>query len=261
MRRTSYLTKMTILATTAIAVGAIDAKASVDMTITGLGLSTTAVGLTGPNGISITPGNDYIGLYQFTVNSVGPGGNNQNGPFTAGQTFYSVCLSPSGVVDQSMHSYDYDSFEQVGAGLNPLNGNFTAGIQAAAWLWANYGAPNGAVTTGDQGAGLALAMYSAYYGGGVTPLFNGDAAAAAAYTTYMGYLATYLVGPPGTLTGYMLVPDPTGSDAGQEFIVFAPSVSNLGSVPEPTTVIAGALLLLPFGASTFRVLRRKSKAS
>jgi hypothetical protein len=27
-------------------------------------------------------------------------------------------------------------------------------------------------------------------------------------------------------------------------------------VPEPTTVLAGALLLLPFGASTLRILRR-----
>jgi F0F1-type ATP synthase assembly protein I len=30
-------------------------------------------------------------------------------------------------------------------------------------------------------------------------------------------------------------------------------------VPEPTTMIAGALLLLPFGASTLRILR-KSRA-
>jgi hypothetical protein len=27
-------------------------------------------------------------------------------------------------------------------------------------------------------------------------------------------------------------------------------------VPEPTTMLAGALLLLPFGASTLRILRR-----
>ena len=29
------------------------------------------------------------------------------------------------------------------------------------------------------------------------------------------------------------------------------------AVPEPTTMIAGALLLLPFGASTLRILRKK----
>jgi hypothetical protein len=34
----------------------------------------------------------------------------------------------------------------------------------------------------------------------------------------------------------------------------------LGIVPEPSTVIAGALLLLPFGASTLRILRKKSEA-
>jgi hypothetical protein len=29
-------------------------------------------------------------------------------------------------------------------------------------------------------------------------------------------------------------------------------------VPEPTTMIAGALLLLPFGASTLRILRKRT---
>jgi hypothetical protein len=46
----------------------------------------------------------------------------------------------------------------------------------------------------------------------------------------------------------------TKADSGgsQEFFL-------LGTpVPEPTTMIAGALLLLPFGASTVRILRRKS---
>jgi hypothetical protein len=35
---------------------------------------------------------------------------------------------------------------------------------------------------------------------------------------------------------------------------------SLTAVPEPTTMIAGALLLLPFGASTFRILRKNRKA-
>jgi len=37
-------------------------------------------------------------------------------------------------------------------------------------------------------------------------------------------------------------------------------VDTVRVVPEPTTVIAGALLLLPFGASTLQILRRKSVA-
>jgi hypothetical protein len=32
-------------------------------------------------------------------------------------------------------------------------------------------------------------------------------------------------------------------------------------VPEPATVIAGALLLLPFGASALRILRRKTRTA
>jgi hypothetical protein len=36
---------------------------------------------------------------------------------------------------------------------------------------------------------------------------------------------------------------------------------NMGvAVPEPTTILAGALLLLPFGASTIRILRKKIAA-
>jgi len=34
--------------------------------------------------------------------------------------------------------------------------------------------------------------------------------------------------------------------------------ATLAAVPEPATVFAGALLLLPFGASMLRVLRRKA---
>lgn len=44
-----------------------------------------------------------------------------------------------------------------------------------------------------------------------------------------------------------------GGDAGP----FGLRVESLSVVPEPTTVIAGALLLLPFGASTIRSLRKR----
>jgi len=36
--------------------------------------------------------------------------------------------------------------------------------------------------------------------------------------------------------------------------------SQLGAVPEPSTVVAGALLLLPFGVSTMRILRKNKAA-
>jgi len=39
-----------------------------------------------------------------------------------------------------------------------------------------------------------------------------------------------------------------------------PIALTITPVPEPTTMIAGALLLLPFGASTLRILRKKQTA-
>lgn len=58
----------------------------------------------------------------------------------------------------------------------------------------------------------------------------------------------------------------TGADAyslyGYPPSSYAPAVHNgtatLTPVPEPTTMIAGAFLLLPFGLSTLRIMRRKA---
>jgi len=36
--------------------------------------------------------------------------------------------------------------------------------------------------------------------------------------------------------------------------------SNITSVPEPSTIVAGALLLLPFGISTVRILRKGNQS-
>jgi len=47
----------------------------------------------------------------------------------------------------------------------------------------------------------------------------------------------------------------TGPETGA---IFSGITARITVVPEPTTVIAGALLLLPFAASTLRVLRRKT---
>jgi hypothetical protein len=46
-----------------------------------------------------------------------------------------------------------------------------------------------------------------------------------------------------------------GTAAGTTTYDFEPA-----PVPEPTTMVAGALLLLPFGASTLRMLRKKQTA-
>jgi hypothetical protein len=46
----------------------------------------------------------------------------------------------------------------------------------------------------------------------------------------------------------------TDANSGNAFV----GLANVTVVPEPTTMIAGALLLLPFGASTLRIFRRRT---
>ena len=50
--------------------------------------------------------------------------------------------------------------------------------------------------------------------------------------------------------------DATGYDSNAGWI----DNVRISAVPEPTTMLAGALLLLPFGASAFRILRKNRKA-
>ena len=54
---------------------------------------------------------------------------------------------------------------------------------------------------------------------------------------------------------------PNSSQMGTDFDPTAFGTATLTPVPEPTTIIAGALLLLPFGASTLRILRRKTRTA
>lgn len=70
---------------------------------------------------------------------------------------------------------------------------------------------------------------------------------------------------------YQSAPDPLGSQAAgypKDGLYVAAHIQGIGlngdsgwaTVPEPTTMIAGALLLLPFAASTFRFVRRRKQA-
>ena len=49
----------------------------------------------------------------------------------------------------------------------------------------------------------------------------------------------------------------TGANSGNAFVGLANV--DVSAVPEPTTIISGAMLLLPFGASTLRFVRRNRK--
>jgi hypothetical protein len=96
------------------------------------------------------------------------------------------------------------------------------------------------------------------------PDFHSDTAAATAYQDDLDY---YLANAAktdasgeaaNTQTYGVFVPtDPRG----QDFIFIAPDQENLQSVPEPATLVCGALLLLPLAASALRILRKRRKAA
>ena len=138
--------------------------------------------------------------------------------------------------------------------------NAAMAIQNAAYIFYKYGqlTANGIGGNADQMAALQLAVWEALYdttaNGSVTGTrftwSGGD-------STVLNDVNTWLSGLDGSygLTGYLLYPNPlsgvnSNGEPPQELLIAMP-------VPESTTVIAGALLLLPFGASTFRILRKK----
>jgi hypothetical protein len=154
------------------------------------------------------------------------------------------------------------------SGVNPKwgdgsnDGSAAKAIQNAAYLFYNYSnlTPTGIGGSAEQMAALQLAVWEALYdttaSGSVTgtrfAVSGGDASAIAlAGSLLSGLDGSY------NLTGYLLYPTQgSGVNANgeppQELLIAIP-------VPESPTVIAGALLLLPFAASTFRILRRNKR--
>lgn len=265
MKRINIMTKSKNLVQTvalAVAIG-FGATSSAEASIT-LDLQEATLGQRASYGItaSSTVGaginaNEWIGMYQFA--STGSGGPSS--------PFWSTCLSPAGTLDNGPHLYTSFTFGAGAPGQNPAawakGPELDAGIQNAQYLWRSSAPTIIASGTAAQGTGLALAMYEALYdstGYGVTASGNGNFWLTSplsgdiynAYTTYLGLLNPVSVAA-NLGTGNIL--RSTESGAGQDLIWNVTAV-----VPEPTTMIAGALLLLPFGASTLRMLR-KSRAA
>jgi len=168
------------------------------------------------------------------------------------------------------------------SGVNPDWGQLTgtaaaqtasesAAIQNAAYLFYHYGD----LTAGGIGGGLdnmtalQLAVWDVLYdtvaNGNITGTrftYSGaDATVTADVTTWIAALnALSNVGNFG-YTGFLLYPDPvSGQNSGPGEDGEPPQELLIQSVPEATTIIAGALLLLPFGASTFRILNKRRGA-
>ena len=252
--------------TTALVLGAsLSAMATVTMTFTWSGTYYEA----GYNAQYIN-GNDAIGIYAFSVQ---PNSDGVPSPL-----YNSVCLSPAGLLDGGTYTYDIKQFSLASPGIYPGNwahGNGQQwGINNVAYLWSTYGMDivNNTGSIGNQNqraAALEFAVWTALYnstGYGqlgpnnwVAPTLQMDAITLGYYNSYI----TALTSPSGPhqaistgniLEGTGAVAGGAGSGQSQEFLLLGTAV------PEPTTMVVGALLLLPFGASTLRMFRRNRTA-
>jgi len=187
---------------------------------------------------------------------------------TMPSSYVTVCTDIEGTLYLGQ-SYEYNTpvtpFNGQ-SGVNPKwgdgnnDGSAAMAIQNAAYLFYTYGKPTSAGIGGntEQMAALQLAVWEALYdttaSGSVTgtrfTVTGGDATAIAQANNWVsGMDGNY------GLTGYLLYPTQgSGVNADgeppQELLIAKP-------VPEAPTTIAGVLLLLPFAASTFRILRKK----
>ena len=151
--------------------------------------------------------------------------------------------------------------DPASVGVDPLWSHNPQAIQNAAWIYNTYFV--GQTIHADQAAGIQLAIWKALYDTSATGTLNsltfasgkfqatgfgGGLADAVGYVTALEAARTH--GPFTVYNETWLDPNVPNSSQG---LIYTP-------VPEPTTLIAGALLLLPFGASTLRILRRNRAA-
>ena len=273
----------TLAMVSAVVVGtSLIAQASVDMTFTWTG----TLYQSGYSADNWSPDDSYnhhlivsadaIGIYAFTINR--DGGTGLTTPF------YSVCLDPAGLLDGNQHTYDVKSFGGASPGDYPSAWAWALdskgvkqyyGINNAAYLWSTFGLSivNSGGDKAQRAAALEFAIWTALYdsqdygklGGSLWTAPTSQMGLAtdphSTLSYYNGYL-TSLTSPralTGALyTGNILEGQGAGSGANsgqsQEFFF-------LGTpIPEPTTLVGGALLLLPLGASALRKFRKNRAA-
>lgn len=223
----------------------------------------------------IINGNDLIGLYNFNINpgsvpSLGGSSSSSSG------SLWATCVSPAGSLDWGTHTYDVLNFAQAGTGRNPAAWQ-PGGIQNADYLFTTLsggilsgGIGGQAGTVQDQGAALALAMYASLYNSVAQGQVTGNAfyipglTSGNVYDDYMIDLGLVAGDKNWTApAGYLLrsYPNVNAAGAGQDQIFLASALPNgYNPVPELSTVYAGALMLLPFGVSALRIVRRKCAA-
>jgi hypothetical protein len=218
----------------AILAAALAAASSASASVT---LTLDSVGQLGQNDYqtvtltaSVVPGGSQSGVeagfYNLTVNGVATP---------------SFCIDIA--TDQSENT-PYPDYSYRTLASAPISSAGPMGAAAAInieKLWAAYASPS---LSSVDAAALQVAIWEevALGNGTYTLAVSGNSAVTTEATTMLDSLS-------GLTAQANLI---ALTDSGQAYVVAA--------VPEATTLIAGALLLLPFGASTLRILRRNRMA-
>jgi len=224
MRKLSRITKFALLAVAGAGLLTLSAQASLTFN-----LDQTAPGAGGPAGLPGTSGTIF-----GTVNLT-QGGNLNTVIVTV--TLNSPCMfvnTPAGF------SLGFDLSGNPAITISDLTPGYVAGCGGkASWTkdW-QYDVDRIAAGRrqgkGGGGASDALSgplVFTVYASGGLTP-------------------ASFVANP----AGYFFHADIIGPNG------LTGNVAAIGAVPEPTTMVTGALLLLPFGASALRLLRKNRTA-
>ncbi|MGH7951700.1 MAG: hypothetical protein ACREFE_07245 [Limisphaerales bacterium] len=139
--------------------------------------------------------------------------------------------------------------------------NAMQAIQNAAYLFNTYGQLTGTGLGGttEQKAALQLAVWAALYDTDASGHVTGTrfAVNGGSDTQAITDANSWLSGLTGNYnySGFLLYPTINQSP------LTAPQELLIAAVPEAPTVIAAALLLLPFGVSTLRIIRRRKRAA
>ena len=218
--------------------------AAVSLTFAGTGYGTSPISMTYPTdyiGGSTARGSLFLGEMLVTP--------------VVGPTLRTYCLSPAGTAASGQ--YDLITFEAAKFGSNPSTWSLSGGIENAAYLFHNFA---GSVGNNDQGAAMQLAVMELLFdstglgpvtaGGLSVGRFQATGVSGAVITAADHYITQILTAGAGNIAphyalhpGHVLRPQAAG---GQDLITF------MVPVPEASTVMAGALLLLPAVAMLWR---------
>ncbi len=251
-----------LLVTASVAFAAASAQASITL---GDDLTITSTSLSGSGGaVSYNGGGAWTrtiaGAFSLNVVNHSQGGANLQ--------IQSFCTD-AGVQWQKNDEYTARSFANSGSGVNPAWSAGISSIQDAAYLYNTYFV--GKTLTAAQNASLQLAIWKVLYDsvdGGIVanPCFmNGNLQACGFGRAVMAdALAMVLSVNTAINNGTFVYYDSSWlspNDGKSQGLIYTPSANTPNvpttAVPEPATIVAGALMLLPFGISAVKIIRRK----